>query len=66
LRLIFLLPACVVYLLIGCQNSQDGAFEAADRKFATSEEALGHEAFLLDRSLELVKPLDRPIGRSVT
>jgi hypothetical protein len=53
-------------LLIGCQNSQDGAFEAADRKFATSEEALGHEAFLLDRSLDLVKPLDRPIARSVT
>ena len=59
---LILLAVLASAALTACQRG----YRVDDRVFDTPEEAFQHQAFLLEQSLNVVEPLDKPIARSVT
>ncbi len=60
--LLMLLAVVASVALTACQRG----YRVDDRVFDTPEEAFEHQAFLLEQSLDVVEPLDKPIAKSVT
>ncbi|MDH3595310.1 MAG: hypothetical protein OEU09_16795 [Rhodospirillales bacterium] len=60
--LLILLAVVASAALTACQRG----YRVEDRVFDTPEEAFEHQVFLLEQSLDVVKPLDTPIAKSVT